>query len=77
MSTIDKAAQVIERNLPAMHDQQSAHLSADIAQALAGAGLLVTPEHDAAVAERAWGEGLRRGFYASEPDVPNPYREKP
>lgn len=40
---IDRAAEVIERNLPAMHDQQSAHLSADIAQALDAAGLLATP----------------------------------
>ena len=54
--------------------------------ALAAAGPLVTPEHDAQVAARAWDEGFTRGFYAaqvmprdadaSESTIPNPYEQE-
>ena len=52
-----------------------------VAQALDVAGLLVTPEHDAAVAAKAWDEGFKQGgpMHDENYDDPdahtrNPYR---
>lgn len=50
---IDRARDIIERYLPAMPDQQAALVTRDAARALDAAGMLVSPERDAAVAVRA------------------------
>lgn len=50
---INRARDIIERYLPAMPDQQAAFVTRDAARALDAAGLLVSPEHDAAVAAKA------------------------
>lgn len=72
---INRARDVIERNLPAMPDQVSALTSRDIARALADAGLLVSDEHNREVAARAWDEGCKARAEASlyGHGVINPY----
>lgn len=56
---IDRAAEVIEHVL-SRHGEHGTYL--DVARTLADSGLLVTPEHDAAVAARAWDEGCAAGL---------------
>ena len=59
---LDRAAEVLwEATCP---DGLRAAMRPDcwaMAQALDAAGLLVTPEHDAAVAAKAWDEGFKQG----------------
>ena len=62
---IDRARDIIERYLPAMPDQQAAFVTRDAARALADAGLLASPEHDAAAAAKA----LRRFTEAESMDL--------
>ena len=50
---INRARDIIERYLPAMPDQQAAFVTRDAARALDAAGLLASPERDAAVAAKA------------------------
>ena len=79
MTPIDRARDIIERYLPPMPDQMAAFVTRDAARAIDAAGLLVTPEHDAAVAARAWDEGRRTAGVILPTDPPkpprNPYRE--
>lgn len=62
------------------------HYTTMLAQALDAAGLLATPEHDAAVAAEAWDEGFATGqsramrHMSDEPllplSAPNPYERE-
>lgn len=77
MSTVDKAAEVLAEYLVwAVSDPHYA--SREATETLAAAGLLVTPEHDAAV----WDEGFSAGYKdrnnwgTSLPRPKNPYREE-
>ena len=77
-AAVERAVEVIGRTPGAQwYSAQQA------ARALAAAGLLVTPEHDAQVAAGAWDEGHRVGWEhcqdgnygtdAWDDDAPNPY----
>jgi hypothetical protein len=59
---INRARDIIERYLPAMPDQQAAFVTRDAARALDAAGLLVSPEHDAAVAAKALREAAEEVY---------------
>ena len=62
---INRARDIIERYLPAMPDQQAAFVTRDAARALDAAGLLVSPEHDAAVAAKALREAAEEVYGCS------------
>lgn len=76
---IDRAAEVIAPALRTIWESDASWNpeARDIARALDAADMLVAPEHDAAVAARAWNEGHTAGVRNASVEFDGPLQDNP